>query len=148
MKLPAPRPGAPGSPEHKAARWREYQERTQGQGWNYERWSNVYEQNMKKARIANAKVDAYHAKIGWGQREVSIDVGTNVRILDIADKETLKGIEYKSGYRYADSETLEQVEKDKVLVAEGWDIEWVFEGTASKPLLCTGQKIEIGVAKL
>lgn len=129
----------PGSVLHKAERWKEYLD--SGGQWNYTRWSNVYDSNMTKAVNAHKAVDDYHSTLGWGGREVSIIVqvdGKNyIRRLDIADSNPLirKGVEYKTGYQTATQENLWELKRDAELVKLGWNINWVFEGTASKPLL-------------
>ncbi|HKR51732.1 MAG TPA: hypothetical protein VJT72_19540 [Pseudonocardiaceae bacterium] len=125
-----------GSPEHKAARWKEYQERTGGNGWDYERWSKVYEKNMVRAKEAHAAADAYHETLGWGKREVTVKVEGENRRLDIADPKVLRGVEYKTGYQYRSQENLWELARDEILVKEkGWEIEWVFEEQPSKPLI-------------
>jgi hypothetical protein len=129
-KIPA---GAPGSAEHKAAAWKAYQER--GGEWNQQRWSNVYEENMVRARAANKVADDYHATLGWGKREVSVDAGGQVRKLDIADEATKRGIEVKSGKTVLNKEIRSAIARDTILKKRGWDIRWHFAGTASKPLL-------------
>jgi hypothetical protein len=124
----------PGTSEHKAARWKEYQE--SGRTLDYENWIKRYEIAMQQARKANAAADSYHKEIGWGKREVTVDLSDNARRrLDIADFETQRGIEYKTGEIYRSQEIRSEIERDAILVKKGWDIEWVFEGTASKPLL-------------
>lgn len=128
-----PSPGAPGSPEHKAQRWQEYQDR--GGEWTYERWSNQYEVNMRQARQANAAMDAYHERLGWGEREVTLDANGQSRRLDIADVSTQRGIEHKTGYQTANEFNMSEIARDRVLMQNGWQIEWVFEGTASKNLM-------------
>jgi hypothetical protein len=123
----------PGSQAHKEQRWKEYQEA--GGQWSYNRWSDVYEANMKRARAANAAVDAYHSELGWGVREVTIQIDNITRRLDIADVETMRGIEYKTGYQTANSENLSELERDRFLIQRGWNITWVFEGRVSQPLI-------------
>jgi hypothetical protein len=133
---PKPEPGAPGSPEHKAARWASYQQRTGGKGWSYKRWSNVYERNMLQAKRAHAAVDAFHKILGWGEREVTVMVEGEARRLDIADKATLRGVEHKTGRQSASKLNRWEIVRDEILVKKlGWKIEWVFEGTASANLL-------------
>ncbi len=131
------RVGATGSATHKAARWGEYQAR--GGGWNYDRWSNVYDKNMSKARLANEAVDAYHQTLGWGRREVTVNAEVDgviyARRLDIADVNTLKGVEYKVGYQTATKDNLWEVTRDQALIQKsGWSIQWVLRDNASKPL--------------
>lgn len=91
---------------------------------------------MERSRLAGAAVDAYHQEGGgWGQREARVDANGELRILDIADVVAKRGVEYKTGYAYANEENLSEVRRDKILTQKGWKIEWVFEGTASGPLL-------------
>ena len=135
---PAPAPSTgPGSAAHKAARWQEYQDK--GGEWPYSRWSNVYESNMTRASAANDAVDAYHETLGWGEREVTLDANVDgvdyPRRLDIADVETSRGIEYKTGYQTATQDNLWEIARDKALQDDAnWDIKWVFRDSASQPL--------------
>jgi hypothetical protein len=124
----------PGTPEHRKARWEEYQD--SGRTLDYENWSKRYDVAMQQARKANAAVDAYHENIGWGQREVTVDAGGVKRRLDIADRKKQRGIEYKTGYTSLKNPSItSEIERDAILVQEGWDIEWVFRDGASEPLL-------------
>lgn len=123
---------SPGSPEHKTAAWAEYQAR--GGQWAYEHWERVYEQNMVRARQAHELVNTYHEHLGWGEREVRLNVGGRTRILDIADVTQQRGIEYKTGYVYKSPENAQQIELDAKLVQDGWDMTWVIDGFASEPV--------------
>ncbi|SFX78138.1 hypothetical protein SAMN04487866_12510 [Thermoactinomyces sp. DSM 45891] len=131
----------PGSPSHKAQRWEEYKDRD-GE-WSYDRWSKTYDLNMEKARSANQAMDAFHERLGWGDREVTIDANGQARRLDIADKSLKKGIEHKTrtieegrGYFSLSDHIESEVVRDAYLVKEqNWHITWVFENAdASKPL--------------
>lgn len=138
-RLPGAAPeGAAGSIAHKANAWSEYANRGGEQG--YERWSKTYENNMTRASDANKAADGLMAERGWGAREVSTNVrmpdGTQVsRRLDIADAAARRGIEHKSGYQYLSEENAWEIKRDAELVKQGWDVEWVVDGTASQPLL-------------
>jgi len=128
----------PGTAEHKAATWDQYEAR--GGDWSYERWSSVYDANQTRAAQANAAVDDYHRSLTWGTREVTIDEITvdgeqTSRRLDIADTFSQKGIEYKTGYQTATVDNMWELQRDAQLVRLGWDIEWVFRDRASAPLL-------------
>lgn len=138
---PPPAPTAPatgpGSAAHKAARWQEYQDR--GGEWPYDRWSNVYDSNVTRAKLANQATDAYHDTLGWGEREVTVTSNVDgvdyARRLDIADEATLQGVEYKTGYQTATQDNLWEVARDKALQDKaGWSIKWVFRDSASQPL--------------
>jgi filamentous hemagglutinin len=90
---------------------------------------------MTKATKAHEAAEAYRQQIGWGEPEVTINVDGATRRLDIADIVGERAIEYKTGYISKTQEILWEVERDKKLVQQGWNIEWVFEGTPSQPLL-------------
>lgn len=128
--------GAAGSIAHKANAWSEYADR--GGEWSYDRWSKTYEGNMIRATDAHRAADDLMAQRGWGRREVTVQVkvdGQDVnRRLDIADVAGQRGIEHKSGYQYLSQENAWELKRDAQLVKEGWDIEWVVDGTASEPL--------------
>jgi len=142
-----PAPGEPGSPEHKAMRWSEYEARTApDKRWSYDRWSKTYDQNMQRATQASKAVDAYHQKIGWGEREVVVNVEGVPRRLDIADVASLRGVEYKTGAQYLTQDNAWEIARDEILVKEiGWRIDWVFEQPPSAPLQSALEKAGINV---
>jgi hypothetical protein len=116
--------------------WKRYQNRPNAR-LTEAQWAKMFDNNLAQARRAAKKVDDYHATLGWGKREVTVKAGPGkiARRLDIADEANLKGIEYKTGYQTADASNLWEVARDRMLLLEGWDIKWVFEGRASQPLL-------------
>ncbi len=126
-----------GSSAHRAARWDKYQAR--GGEWPYERWSKMYENNMSRATNAHAAVDDYHAALGWGRREVTVDVEIDgvaySRRIDIADVRLQRGVEYKTGYQTANADNIWEILRDSSLMEQGWDIQWILRDRASKPLL-------------
>jgi len=125
----------PGSKVHREQRWKEYQERKGT--WAKKRWDKVYDANMLKAQKAHKAVNQYHKHLGgWGRREVTVEVDGlgQKRRFDIADEVVLQGIEYKTGYQYADESNLLQIHKDAKLIEAGWEIKWVFTKMPSKPL--------------
>ena len=131
----------PGSPEHRAQRWAEYQARN-GE-LTYEQWSRVYEKNMTRATQANAVVDAYHQRLGWGRREVTIDVEGVPRRLDIADAATRRAREVKGGYQSLRPETQWEILRDQILREKGWDVRWHFDGYATPQLRSALEKAGI-----
>jgi hypothetical protein len=119
----------PGSPEHMAQRWREYQSNPDNAGWTYERWRRNYELNQTRALDAQREVEAYAESLGWGSTsQISLNLPElGGRRLDIIDRESRRGIEYKGGnYFYRDPDIMLELAKDKALVVRGWTIEWVF----------------------
>lgn len=129
----------PGTPEHKQARWKEYQER--GSKLDYDSWSKKYDVCMQNAIKGNAAADSYMDEIGGGKREVTVETSlsngdTVSRRLDIADLSAKQGVEVKSGkYFSLDKNIAYEVERDAALVKEGWSIEWHIDGKTSQPLL-------------
>lgn len=111
----------------------------EGGPWSYDHWSKVYEANILKAKKSNAGVAEYQKTLGWGKVEVTVDAGGSPRRLDIADIKTQKAVEikeYQSGYISHAADIASEVERDAILVSEGWDITWVLIKTkASEPLL-------------
>ena len=71
----------------------------------------------------------------WGKREVTTKANGFTRRLDIADDEAQKAIEYKTGYTSRTEDIRWELQRDSWLVEDEWDITWVFEGSASQPLL-------------
>ncbi|WP_028775528.1 hypothetical protein [Shimazuella kribbensis] len=132
-----------GSPEHKAQRWKEYQE--QGGKMSYGRWSNLYEANMGKSSKSHQSVEKYKEKLTWnGSTQVHEKTPFGRRYLDIANRKKKLAIEHKTttksdgskGYFSRSPRIHEEIEKDAYLVAKGWDITWVFEkADASEPLI-------------
>jgi hypothetical protein len=137
-----------GSAQHKQQRWQEYLERMRSEGkepLSYDQWSNVYEANIQQARRSSQAVQAYRDQRirngeDWPDYEATVDVDGNgtQRRLDIANVQEKRAIEhkqYESG-RVNNTEDISwEVERDAMLVDDGWQIEWVFEGTEpSRPL--------------
>jgi hypothetical protein len=138
----------PGSPEHKAARWKEYQAR--GGKWKYERWSNVYEKNMVRAKLASAAESAYQKQLGWGEltgNQPGPMVEGVERRFDITDKLTRRGVEVKTGKMYLTQQIAWEILRDKILVEQGWDVEWHFDTEPSGPLrrALADAKVEVTV---
>lgn len=146
----------PGTPEHKQNRWEVYQ--ANGGKWSYEQWSKTYDSNMEKASRSHELVENYRQTLDWkhSTTQYSVDTKHGVRIIDIADPNTLRAIEHKTttktdgsrGYFSRDEHIREELLKDKYLVeVENWDITWVFENAdASQPLIddlkAAGIKVE------
>jgi hypothetical protein len=101
---------------------------------------------MVRAKNAHKIADQFHEQIGWVKREVTVkNVGGTdlVRRLDIADVKTRRGVEVKSGYISHDEAIRFEIQRDSMLVEDGWDIQWHFDGTASKPLLDALDNVDI-----
>jgi hypothetical protein len=129
---------APNTIEHKAERWAQYKELKGDLAKDYQTWSNIYNSNMTKATRAHQVADEYRKTIGWGKREVTVTAGGQTRRLDIADKARQKAVEiksYETGTVYGTEAIRTEVAADRILVSEGWAIEWVFKDCApSGPL--------------
>jgi len=130
----------PGSPEHKALRWQAYQNDPDNAGWDYKRWSSVYESNMHNADTGNAGADAVQQELGWGTREVTGRLEGDpfdgvTRRHDIADVDVRRAREVKTGYQYVSPENLSEIARDEHLIERmGWSIRWRFLDSSSQPL--------------
>lgn len=123
-----------GTPGHMHLRWLRY--KGEGGTWDYGRWSATYTRNMQHAIRGNASADDFFKQLGWGRREVTVNLGGSVtRRLDIGDVQTQRGLEYKSGDVYADAFVRSEIARDAQLVKGGWQVEWVFQGHASGPVI-------------
>jgi hypothetical protein len=130
--------------EHKADRW--MQHLAKGGTTRFSTWSAKYEANMRKPQNANSAVEEYAETLSWNQdarREYYITVtlpdgSTAVRKIDLADPSRKIGIEvkaYDEEVVYLRNFLQKEIEKDKVLIGQGWHITWVFmRCRASGPL--------------
>lgn len=132
----------PGTPEHKAERWAQYQA-SDNAGWDFDRWSPTYDNNMTKARNAHAAADNYLSTTAIQEcpnclREQTVEIGGQKRRLDIGDIKQQIGKEvkaYETGVVYATEDIKNEVMLDAQLVQNTWQIEWIFKGcTPSGPL--------------
>jgi hypothetical protein len=129
----SPNNNLPGSPEHKADRWAKY--KAKGGSWDYPRWSANYDENIVRATKANAARDAYMQQLGWGIKELEVEVEGVIRKLDIGDPLARRGIEFKTGNIGLSQEIRWEILRDQVLREQRWDIRWVFQGKPSKGLI-------------
>ena len=91
---------------------------------------------MVRARKAHVRADALHRKLGWGERELRVRLpGDQVRVLDIGDRQSSRGVEDKRGYISLDPNTARQLYMDAWLVEnQEWSITWHVDGRCSQPL--------------
>jgi hypothetical protein len=130
----------PGSPEHKAARWRGYEDR--GGNWPQERWSKQYDTNMKNPVAALEREVQYRTALG-GKRTV-LETPYGDRQIDIFRPDYAG--ELKTGYEYLTKANALAIQKDLYLKnTMRLDVEWILEGGGSKPLLEALQKAGIKV---
>lgn len=126
-----------GSAEHKAQRWIDYQARDNA-GWTYERWSKTYDRNITRAADARKIEDDYRAVLGWGEPQISVTIPSTgeVRRVDIGDRAGKRAVEVKSGHATLHANNRSEIERDSQIIKElGWNIEWYFDGYATRPLL-------------
>ncbi len=155
----------PNTPEHKAKRWEEYQERYRGREdemWSESHWSKVYDANMVRATRAREAADAAAAVARVGDPRRAVDTPDEFpadgllpagrfdsgRRWDYADSEERVGFEHKSGeVVYATNEVLEQAVKDGAIVSgdNDWTVTWTFDGRPSRPLWDTLDNLGISI---
>lgn len=140
------------TPEGKAERWKAYNERDTGKRkMDYDPWSNNYDASIKNPIKGNDAADKYHKYLGWGERELTVGVELNGKMvnrrLDIGDINRNMGVEVKSGNYFSKTQFIAyEIERDAELVRRGWKIEWRIEGRASQPLLDALEKAGIKVS--
>ena len=120
----------PGTPEHKAQRWKEYQARDNA-GWSYERWSKQYDINMENASYGLSRERKYREVFGGESRVLKTDF--TLRQIDIADGTSLKQL--KTGKVSLTKQAKIDIQKDAWLIDEGYHVEYILEKGASKPFL-------------
>ena len=134
--------GVRGNPDnpHRVESWQQYLDSGRTRG--YAHWARGHDVNQTQATRAAKAVAAYHQTLGWGRTEVTVHVEINgiqyARRLDIADNDptVLKGIEVKIGYptlTTGEKGHAWEVARDKALVENGWDIQWVFRDLTKRP---------------
>ncbi|WP_252513667.1 hemagglutinin repeat-containing protein [Xanthomonas arboricola] len=133
----------PGSAEHKAQRWEDYQARNSGndKSWDYERWSKQYDVNMQNSSGPLTREAEYRAAIGgenrviqtpYGPRQIDAFVDDSKLLVQVkTGPESLTTINSKLGARSNEM----AIKKDAYLVQNGYQVEWILEAGASKPLL-------------
>ncbi|MBI4748210.1 MAG: Hint domain-containing protein [Acidobacteria bacterium] len=90
----------PGTPEHKAQRWKDYQERMKNnqKALSYEKWSNVYDANMKNATIPLQREVEYRTAFSGKNKMLNTPHGQ--RQIDIYVEEDKYLGQLKTGYEY------------------------------------------------
>jgi hypothetical protein len=131
--------GNPDDP-HRVEAWKQYLD--SGRTLGYAHWARVHDVNQTQASKAAGAVTAYQQTLGWGRTEVTVHVEIDgvqyARRLDIADNDpaVLKGVEVKTGYQTlttGKNSNEWEIKRDKVLVENGLDIQWVFRDVTQRP---------------
>lgn len=120
-----------GSAEHKAQRWKDYEER--GGKWDYERWSKQYDTNMKNATYGLSREQAYRDQLG-GKSETVKTPYTN-RQIDISKPDEMYAGQLKTGKMSLNKQAKIDIQKDAAMVKQGYQVEYILEKGASKPFL-------------
>ena len=143
---PAPEePGRlqPGSPEHKADRWRLYVER--GGTLKYDEWSAKYDRAIGNVTNGLGREAEYRRAIGGTNKVVSTPFGK--RQIDVHIIEGRRMVQIKTGYECLSKRNQLAIMKDKWLVEQGYDVEWVLENGASGQLVDELGKAGIRIGK-
>jgi len=126
----------PGTPEHKAWAWEEYQKRVKSARWSYERWSKQYDANMQNAKRGLEREAAYRAHFGGESRVLKIrlpDGTVAKRQVDIY-KPGYAG-QLKTGKESLNAKNRRAIMLDAILVKQGFRVEWILEQDGYAPLL-------------
>jgi hypothetical protein len=139
-------PGAPLSPEHRAQRWKEYQDR--GGSWTYEEWSAAYERAIRNAKGGLAREAEY--RLAWGGENRIVNTPYGQRQIDVHLGNRL--VQIKTGQESLTTtgpqNNTDAIRRDAWLVKRGYQVEWVLEKGGSQPLLdalkAAGIKVHTG----
>ncbi len=128
---PKPDKLIPGTPEHKAQRWKDYQERGGKKG--YEEWSKQYDTNMQNYQYGAAREAEYRKAMG--ATEDTLKTPLSNRQVDILKEKELYAGQLKTGPVSLTQENKLAIAKDAALVKDGWKVEHILEKGASKPYI-------------
>lgn len=131
----------PGSAEHKAARWKDYQER--GGTKSYEQWSKQYDANMQNYKVGLEREVAYRDALG--AQEGTVKTALTNRQIDILKADEMYAGQLKTGPVSLTTENALAIQKDAWLVEQGWKVEHILEKGASQPYLDALTKAGIDV---
>lgn len=121
----------PNTPEHKADRWKRYQER--GGQKSYGEWSKQYDTNMRNYQFGAARETDYRKAMDASEGTLKTPF-TN-RQVDILKKKEMYAGQLKTGPVSLTKENIIAIQKDGALVKKGWQVEHILEKGASKPYL-------------
>ncbi|CAA6808558.1 MAG: Unknown protein [uncultured Sulfurovum sp.] len=129
------------SPDHKSQRWQDYKNKPKSAGWDYDRWSKQYHTNMKNSS-KTLREQYYRDMVQDGITPDRIKTPFTYRHLDIQIGDSKTMYEVKTGKEYYTKESSkvklsneERIKKDAWLIDNGYDVTWILEKGASKPLL-------------
>jgi len=121
----------PGTSEHKAARWKEYQER--GGEWSYERWSKQYDTNMENVSRGLTREASYRESMGGTSETIKTPYTDRQVDIFVAEKNYMGQL--KTGKEALTQDNILAIKKDAWLVKEGNTVEHILEQGATKPYL-------------
>ncbi|MEH3116011.1 hypothetical protein [Pedobacter terrae] len=132
-----------GTPEHKQARWAEYETKMANnpKKWSYERWSKQYDTNMQNASHGLSREAAYREQLG-GKSETIKTKFTN-RQIDISRPAERYAGQVKTGKVALSKQAKIDIQKDAWLVKRGYKVEYILEKGASKPFIKALEKAGI-----
>ncbi|WP_267965328.1 hypothetical protein, partial [Testudinibacter sp. TR-2022] len=121
-----------GTPEHKAQRWKQYEERMKDnpKKYSYERWSKQYDTNMKNVSYGLSREQAYRDQLG-GKSETVKTPHTN-RQIDISKPDEMYAGQAKTGKVSLTEQAKIDIQKDASMVKDGYKVEYILEKGASK----------------
>ncbi len=138
-----------GSPEHKAARWAEYQTKNADNpaAWSPERWGKQYDTNMRNVEVGLRAEDLYKAKFGGESKTLKTPL--THRQVDIFRVEKSYCGQLKTGkLSYGKQEKIDLAKDQYLIDGEGYEVEYILEKGGSKNLIqaleAIGAKVTIG----
>jgi hypothetical protein len=134
----------PGSSEHKAGALEKYQKR--GGQKNFDSWSKQYDTNMRNYQHGLAREKEYRDILGASEGTLKTPI--TKRQIDILKESDMYAGQLKTGKVSLTKENQLAIQKDSLLVKDGWEVEHILEKGATKPYLDalekSGIKYKIG----
>ena len=124
------------TPEHKAARWSEYQAANVGNPkvWSEERWSKQYDTNMRNNKVGLGREREYATAMDAVSKTLKTPL--TYRQIDLYIEDERYCGQLKTGKMSLTKQArLEDIPKDAELVKIGLSVEYILEKGASKPFL-------------
>ncbi len=125
-----------GTPEHKAARWADYQARNAGDPhmWDQARWEKQYDTNMENCS-RGLRVEREYRQ-AFGATSETLKTSLTFRQIDIFIEAQDYCGQLKTGkMNLTQQARLYDIPKDSELVKTGYQVEYILEQGASKPFL-------------
>ena len=123
------------TPEHKAARWAEYQREhaNDPKMWSEARWSKQYDTNMRNVKVGLGAEEEY--RLAFGGTSGTLKTAFTNRQIDVYRPQEQYCGQLKTGKVSLSNQARIDLQKDADLIDNFFQVEYILEKGASKPFL-------------